>query len=80
MPKSSGRQSIASRFTDQRMYGNRCLFCDETSDITKAHIVAGKKRVDYSLFCQPLYIDELDVKSPRNFIPLCGNGGKEGTC
>jgi hypothetical protein len=79
MPKSSGKHSIASRILDAA-YGPRCLFCDETNDVTKAHIVAGNKDVDYSVFSKPNYIDNLDVKSPRNFIPLCGTDGKEGTC
>ena len=26
------------------------------------------------------YVDELDSKSKRNFIPLCGTKGQAGTC
>jgi hypothetical protein len=79
MPKSSGKHSIASATLDA-FYGHRCLFCDETNDVTKAHIVAGNNDVNYSVFCKPHYRDDLDVKSPRNFIPLCGTDGKAGTC
>ena len=79
MGRSSGKHSVASRFIDET-YGHRCLFCGETNDVTKAHIVAANKNADYSVFCKPLYRDDLDVKSPRNFIPLCGTDGKEGTC
>mmetsp|Transcript_24976 Transcript_24976/g.34336 ORF Transcript_24976/g.34336 Transcript_24976/m.34336 type:complete len:206 (-) Transcript_24976:113-730(-) len=79
MPKSNVGHSIASKYIDET-YGKRCLFCDETNGVTKAHIVAGNRDVDYSVFCQPKYIDNLDVKSPRNYIPLCGTDGKNGTC
>lgn len=39
----------------------------------------GSKDLDYSPFSKG-YVAELDVKSPRNFIPLCGTLGSYGTC
>lgn len=80
MAASSGRHTAASRVVDE-LYGHNCLFCDETANITKAHIVAGNHYVDYSPFgVSNGYCTDLDVKSPRNFIPLCGSLGREGTC
>jgi hypothetical protein len=78
MPKSSGRHSDASRKI-RAEYGENCLFCG-TSGATLAHLVAGNVAVNYSSFSRPKYRDDLDVKSPRNFIPLCGTYGQNGTC
>jgi hypothetical protein len=47
---------------------------------TMAHIVAGNSAVDYSAFGPPTYKDKLDVKSHRNFIPLCGTKGLAQSC
>lgn len=44
-----------------------------------AHIVPGANGVDYSPFCEG-YSTPLDVKSARNFLPLCGTEGIYGTC
>jgi len=81
MPESIGsnKNSIVSR-TIQKDYHGRCLFCGEEMNVTKAHIVAGNNKVDYSPFSTPTYRDDLDVNSPRNFLPLCGNDGMDGTC
>lgn len=79
MPGSIGRHSEASRIINNT-YGRRCLFCDETNDVSNAHIVAGNTDVNYSAFCKPKYKDNLEVKSARNFLPLCGAEGKDGTC
>ena len=63
------------------LYGNSCLFCGATYNITRAHIVAANKNVDYSVFGRANgYKDELDVLSPRNYIPLCGSLGVNGSC
>ena len=79
MPKSSGKHSIADHAIDE-YYGTRCLFCGSTTNITKAHLVAGNSSLDYSPFCKPHYKSDLNVKSPRNFIPLCGTLGIPGSC
>ena len=80
MPGSSGKHSLASKYIDTK-YGKKCLFCGEEDNVvTKAHIVAGNQSVDYSAFSKPAYKDNLDVKSPRNFLPLCGMEGVEGSC
>ena len=79
MPGSVGNHSEAPRIIDST-YGRKCLFCDETKDITLAHIVAGNMDVKYSVFGKPTYKNNLEIKSARNFLPLCGNAGKEGTC
>lgn len=80
MPGSTGRHSDASKVVDA-YYGRVCLFCGETNNITKAHLVAGNSAVDYSSYgVRNGYRDELDIKSARNFIPLCGTKGIVGTC
>jgi hypothetical protein len=79
MPPSSGKHSNASKAIDNN-YGKRCLFCGDTTNISKAHIVAGNHLVNYSCFGKPTYKDDLDCKSPRNFLPLCGTLGAFGTC
>ena len=71
---------MASKYIDAN-YGNKYLFCGEKNNVTKAHIVAGNRSVDYSAFSKPVYKDELDVKSPRNFLQLCGVvDGVEESC
>ena len=53
----------------------------EKNNVTKAHIVAGNRSVVYSALSKPVYKDELDLKSPRNFLPLCGVvDGVEESC
>ena len=61
-------------------YGGKCLFCGE-DEFTCAHIVSDVKGEDYKKFgINNRYVDELDSKSKRNFIPLCGTKGQAGTC
>ena len=74
MPHSTASKQIA------KSYGQKCLFCGSTAGVTVAHLVAGNADVNYSVFGKPTYIDDLDVKSVRNFIPLCGAIGMEGSC
>lgn len=78
MPKSSGKHSLASNVI-RNCYGEKCLFCGCATS-TLAHLVAGSSKVNYNLFSFPNYKDNLDVKSPRNFIPLCGTLGEKETC
>ncbi len=47
MAASSGNHSVASKVVDE-CYGRKCLFCNETENISKAHLVAGNRYVDYS--------------------------------
>jgi hypothetical protein len=80
MPASSGKHSAADKKISQS-YGRKCLFCGCSGKISTVHLVAGNSKVNYSPFGSANgYIGELDVKSPRNFIPLCGTLGQEGTC
>lgn len=79
MAASSGKHSVASRVIREK-YKNKCLFCG-SGKTSLAHLVAGNSSVDYSLFgVSNGYRSDLDVKSPRNFIALCGTLGEVGTC
>ena len=63
------------------LYGGKCLFCDATEGVTSAHLVASAKEFTFKEFgVANNYVDELKVDSPRNFIPLCGTKGVQGTC
>jgi hypothetical protein len=79
MKASSGKHSVASKELG-RLYPKACVVCGEVVNVTLAHIVAGNNATDYKPFSTPKYIDDLDVKSPRNFLWLCGSEGNEGTC
>ena len=80
MLPSSGGHSKASKKL-KGYYKKTCLFCGNTEpDVTSAHIVAGNKQKSYSQFGRPKYKSNLQIKSARNFIPLCGTLGMEGTC
>lgn len=79
MAASSGKHSAASKAIKTK-YKHKCLFCGSANP-TLAHLVAGNSHVDYSLFgTRNGYKSDLDVKSQRNFIPLCGTLGEIGTC
>lgn len=80
MKPSSGKHSLASKKLVEIYHLKRCIVCGETENVTMAHIVAGNKSTCYGSFSTPTYIDDLDVKSPRNFLLLCGSEGAEGTC
>jgi hypothetical protein len=79
MRSSSGGHSKASKQI-KKYYSKTCLFCGTTENITCAHIVAGNKDVDYKSYGKPIYKSNLDYKSNKNYIPLCGTLGVEGTC
>lgn len=77
---STGKHSVASnQIRNSAVYGGRCAFCGSNNNITIAHLVAGNNYVDYSPF-NVGYSSPLDVKSSRNFLPLCGTLGAYGTC
>jgi hypothetical protein len=79
--RSTGKHSAASsQIRKSTVFGGCCAFCHtNTEQVTMAHIVAGASGVDYSPFSTG-YKAPLDVKSPRNFLPLCGTEGRSGTC
>lgn len=78
--RSTGKHSAASRqIRASTVYGNKCAFCGATSSVTTAHIVPSSSDLDYSLFSTG-YVSNLNPKSPRNFLPLCGTLGSYGTC
>ena len=79
MAPSEGRHSVASKEIKNK-YGSVCWICQSTNNITMAHILAGNSSVDYSPFSRPVYKNDLDVKSERNFLLLCGLKGQHGTC
>jgi len=79
MPASSGKHTYASG-TINAMYGSTCIVCGSTENVTKAHIVASNITADYSAFGRPVYRDDLNAKSVRNFLPLCGVKGTNGSC
>jgi len=58
------------------------LICGTKEDVSRAHLVVGvvSEDYDYHEFNPPKYKTTLDPKSASNFIPLCGNKGKNGTC
>lgn len=83
VPGSSGKHSVASKFC-RATYNKTCVFCgvkdSTTLPVTNAHIVTSGCS-SYAVFGPPQYKDELDVKSPRNFLPLCGTLGRyPGSC
>lgn len=77
-PSSSGKHSIADDCIDT-FYGGRCVLCG-TRGATRAHLVSGSHATTYPEFGIPTYSDNLDVKSARNFIPLCGTLGQKNSC
>lgn len=79
--RSTDRHSRASsKIRKSPIYDGRCAFCrTNTPPITISHIVAGSSDLDYTPF-NTGYKTLLDVKSPRNFLPLCGTEGRYGTC
>lgn len=78
--RSTGKHSVASGLIrGSTVFGGRCAFCGTSNNITMAHIVPGANGVDYSPFCT-IYSSTMDVKSARNFLPLCGTEDIYGTC
>ena len=58
-------------------YWTSCLMCGATATstrpITEAHIIHGVKGHNYDYFSTASgFKDDLDVKSARNYVPLCG--------
>jgi hypothetical protein len=78
-PPSSGKHSIADR-NIREIYGGQCVLCASSENVTMAHIVSGSSRSDYGPFNPPKYKSAVDVKSVRNFLPLCGTDGVSDSC
>jgi hypothetical protein len=77
-PSSSGKHSMADHLINT-YYTRKCVLCGDEG-ATRAHLVSGSRSTTYPEFNTPNYCNDLDVKSIRNFIPLCGNKGAHGTC
>ena len=61
------------------MYKRICVVCGD-DNATMAHIVSGNSNTKYPDFNTPRYKTDLDNKSSRNYIPLCGTLGKANSC
>ena len=75
---SSGKHSIADQAINA-WYGGKCVLCGE-SGATRAHLLAGNHLSTFPDFGPPAYPNDVDIKSSKNFIPLCGNLGNIKTC
>mmetsp|Transcript_34041 Transcript_34041/g.63559 ORF Transcript_34041/g.63559 Transcript_34041/m.63559 type:complete len:269 (+) Transcript_34041:113-919(+) len=76
-----GKHSVASDY--HRSSFPKCVFCESENNVTMAHLISEvvpDDLVSLASFGPPQYHDALDVKSPRNFIRLCGVKGENGTC
>ena len=79
-------KSLNSKFRDSfnNFYGNKCLFCDSSNNLSRAHLVVGRKNssdFDYDDFGKKKgYKTNIEVDSMRNYILLCGNRGMRDTC
>jgi hypothetical protein len=76
-----GRHSVASAYHKQHFSG--CVFCGEEENATLAHLISEVQESDsvsLAVFNHPCYKTDLDVKSPRNFIRLCGKKGDGKSC
>src|ERR1700722_16200448 len=77
----NGAHSLASKFHFKTY--PRCVFCDSDKNVTMAHLISEVQDgdgVSLAVFNTPIYHEDLDVKSPRNFLRLCGTKGATGTC
>lgn len=77
----NGKHSVASDY--HRSSFPKCVFCESDNNVTMAHLISEvvpDDLVSLTSFGPPVYHDALDVKSPRNFIRLCGIKGQNGTC
>ena len=75
---SSGKHSTADNLVDE-YYKGVCVLCGEVG-ATRAHLISGNSTTVFEGFGPPRYKEGLDVKSVRNFLPLCGTFGEIGTC
>lgn len=76
----NGKHSQASKSIRDRY--KACVFCGKKDGLTMAHLISEVEEsgdVSLSAFGKPTYVDNLDVKSSRNFILLCGTKGEQGS-
>lgn len=80
-----GRHSVASEFHNREY--EKCVFCGTENNLSLAHLITeiqttdeSAKDISFDVFGPPTYKDDLDTKSPRNFLRLCGTKGQRGTC
>ena len=81
---TDAKNNAKDRFTDGGKFALRCVICNSFdlpgTPIAIAHIVSSAMS-DYGDFgVENGYKDDLDVFSVRNYMPLCGAHGQEGTC
>jgi hypothetical protein len=77
----NGNHSVASEYHKRMFKG--CVFCGKEENVSMAHLVSEVLESDgiyLAMFNKPNYNTNLDVKSPRNFIRLCGSKGVNGSC
>jgi hypothetical protein len=69
----------------QDFYKGRCAFCNKAGTrarvISKAHLVASNRKENYdALGTANNYKNDLNLYSGRNYLPLCGSLGVQGSC
>jgi hypothetical protein len=77
----NGSHKTASEYHIEKF--STCVFCGSSEDVTMAHLISEVQESDgvsLAMFNCPHYKTDLVVKSPRNFIRLCGTKGRRGTC
>jgi len=77
-PPSSGKHTAAN-IEIKGLYHGNCAVCG-APNATMAHIVSGRHDTSYHEFNTPKYKTDIDNKSPRNYLPLCGVLGTAGSC
>lgn len=86
MPSSSGKHTAAATTIWDKY--DECVVCGRKREfdasgratVTLAHIVPGNSLISYKAFGRPRYRDDLNIKSIRNFLPLCGTEGLAESC
>ena len=81
----NGKHSEASAF--HRTHFPGCVFCGAETNLTMAHLISEFNPVQaqelglrVDVFGPPTYVDDINPKSARNFLRLCGTKGERGTC
>jgi hypothetical protein len=82
LKSKNGSHKTADKFHEK--YAS-CVFCGREDNLTMAHLICEldpvtKDIINFSFFGKPTYRDDIDTKSPRNFLRLCGTKGEQGTC
>ena len=83
----NGSHKTATNYHKAKQY--RCALCGscDQSKLTMAHLISEVSKDDaetaclnFNCFGPPTYPDQLDTKSARNFMYLCGTKGQRGSC